>query len=144
MSENTKKQLIENFGTERGSISFTLMVLNSMATDGQNRANEDPGKSGNIPEPESCKKGMLKAIDDEIKHMKTFAEEFQEKEDMEMEAGTLSNFLPDKPMVDKILRYEMTIERQLYRAINQLERLQRARKGDSVPPPINVQISSQN
>jgi hypothetical protein len=39
------------------------------------------------------------------------------------------------------MRYEANLERQLYRALNQLERLQRLRKGESVPPPVVVQVS---
>ena len=42
----------------------------------------------------------------------------------------------------RILRYETTIHRQLVYAINQLERLQRAHKGDQVPAPVSVQFSS--
>jgi hypothetical protein len=38
--------------------------------------------------------------------------------------------LPNKEATDKILRYETTISRQLYRAMDQLERLQRRHKGD--------------
>ena len=49
---------------------------------------------------------------------------------------------PPTDAVDKILRYETAIERQLYRAINELERLQRRRRGDIVPPPIHVEIST--
>ena len=56
----------------------------------------------------------------------------------------LSNYLPPKQSVDKLLRYETTIERQLYRAVDQLERLQRVRVGEIVPPPINVQFNGQN
>ena len=44
--------------------------------------------------------------------------------------------------LDRILRYETTIQRQLVYTINQLERLQRARKGEHVPAPVNVQIST--
>ncbi len=44
--------------------------------------------------------------------------------------------------LDRILRYETTIQRQLAYAINQLERLQRTRKGEHVPAPVNVQLSS--
>ena len=44
--------------------------------------------------------------------------------------------------MDRILRYETTIQRQLVYAINQLERLQRARKGEHVPAPVSVQVSS--
>jgi hypothetical protein len=43
--------------------------------------------------------------------------------------------------IDKILRYQTTINRQLFQAMNQLERLQRLRQGDRVPAPINIQLS---
>ena len=59
------------------------------------------------------------------------------------EANLLRLSLPPKEAVDKILRYETAIERQLYRAINELERLQRRRRGDIVPPPIHVELSTQ-
>jgi hypothetical protein len=42
--------------------------------------------------------------------------------------------------IDRILRYQTTINRQLFQAMNQLERLQRLRKGDNVPAPLNVQL----
>ena len=42
--------------------------------------------------------------------------------------------------MDRILRYQATINRQLFQAMNQLERLQRLRKGDHVPAPFNVQV----
>jgi hypothetical protein len=44
--------------------------------------------------------------------------------------------------VDRLLRYETAIQRQLIFAINQLERLQRARAGDYVSAPVSVQVSS--
>jgi len=37
---------------------------------------------------------------------------------------------------NKIMRYETTLERQLYRAMNQLERLQRTRRGEPGPSPV--------
>lgn len=50
--------------------------------------------------------------------------------------------LPLGAELDRILRYETAIHRQLVYAINQLERLQRARKGEHVPAPLSVQLSS--
>ena len=44
--------------------------------------------------------------------------------------------------MDNFLRYETAIERQLYKAINQLERLQRMRTGDHVPPPVQVDVNT--
>ncbi len=43
---------------------------------------------------------------------------------------------------DTLVRYETANERQLYRAIDQLERLQRQRAGDYVPPPAKLSVST--
>jgi hypothetical protein len=48
--------------------------------------------------------------------------------------------IPSRHELDRLLRYEGAIERQLYRALNQLERLQRLRAGDNVPPPVEVDV----
>ena len=37
-------------------------------------------------------------------------------------------------------RYETTLERGLYKALHELQRLQAARSGDHVPPPVVVEI----
>jgi hypothetical protein len=50
--------------------------------------------------------------------------------------------LPLGADLDRILRYETSINRQLVYAIKQLERLQLARKGEHVPAPVSVQVSS--
>jgi hypothetical protein len=40
-----------------------------------------------------------------------------------------------------LLRYESMINRQLFQAINKLERSQRLRRGEDVPTPLNMQVS---
>jgi hypothetical protein len=49
--------------------------------------------------------------------------------------------IPSKEELDRLLRYEGAIERQLYKALNQLERLQRLRAGDNVPAPVEVDVN---
>jgi hypothetical protein len=61
---------------------------------------------------------------------------------LEREAIRDHLILPLGADLDRILRYETTIQRELSCAINQLERLQRARKGEHVPAPVSVQVSS--
>jgi hypothetical protein len=39
------------------------------------------------------------------------------------------------------LRYEKTLENRLYRALHELERIQRTRKGERVPPPLTIDAS---
>lgn len=44
--------------------------------------------------------------------------------------------------LNNLLRYESAIDRQFYKALSELERMQRMRVGEIVPPPINLDISS--
>jgi hypothetical protein len=48
--------------------------------------------------------------------------------------------VPPKEKLDRLLRYEGAIERQFYKALHQLERIQRLRAGDHVPPPMEVDV----
>ena len=50
--------------------------------------------------------------------------------------------LPERREMDRLIRYETTIQRQLAFALSQLERLQRSRKGEQVEAPVSVQIST--
>jgi len=62
----------------------------------------------------------------------------------EIDAMTDHLFLPEKEELDKLLRYEAMINKQLNHAIAELERLQRRRNGESVPAPISVDISGRD
>jgi len=59
---------------------------------------------------------------------------------MELDAKARSLALPDRAATDTLLRYETHLDRQLYRAMDELERRQRRRKGENVPPPLNVNL----
>ena len=52
--------------------------------------------------------------------------------------------IPDKIELDKLLKYEGSIEKQFYKAMNQLERVQRYRLGDNVPAPIKIDVDLNN
>jgi len=62
----------------------------------------------------------------------------------EIDSMTDHLFLPSKEELDKLLRYEAMINRQLNHAIAELERLQRRRNGESVPALISVDISGRD
>jgi len=49
--------------------------------------------------------------------------------------------IPDMYDLDRLLKYEGSIEKQFYKAIDQLERLQRLRAGDNVPAPVNIDLA---
>lgn len=58
----------------------------------------------------------------------------------ELQAALRRPDLPSKEVIDRILRYETSIERQFYRAMDQLEHLQRRRQGEFVSAPVNVHL----
>ena len=60
----------------------------------------------------------------------------------EAEAFMRENAL-QRSALSTIVRYQTTINRQLFQALNQLERLQRLRKGDNGPAPLNLQVLSE-
>ncbi len=66
----------------------------------------------------------------------------QEREDAEEQARQTAAVLPSAEVLEKILRYETALGRQLFLAMNQLERLQRQRLGENIPAPLTMDISA--
>jgi hypothetical protein len=65
----------------------------------------------------------------------------EEREKKEEEAHQAAAGLPSPEVLEKIMRYETKLERQMYRAMAQLERLQRMRQGETIPPPLTMEVS---
>ena len=133
-------ELVKYFGQQEGSVANRCLSVAPVA----------PGESSNTePEgtaetPTKQKNQILQILDEERRRLEETFYRAEEKEHLELESKLATLNLPSKEAVEKILRYETTIERQLYRAMNQLERLQRMRKGELIPPPMNLEVSSQN
>jgi len=56
--------------------------------------------------------------------------------------SAIARNVPDSPQLDRLLRYEASLERAFDRTLSQLERLQRMRLGQSMPPSINLNVST--
>jgi len=99
-------------------------------------------------EPEALrarhKEEVLKYLDRQISQIGFCMDRREEREDAEERARQSAAVLPSADVLEKILRYETALERQLFRAMNQLERLQRRRLGESVPPPLTMEVSDRN
>jgi hypothetical protein len=79
-------------------------------------------------------------IDQRLEKISTFERDVKKREDLARDAEARSFSLPPAEATDKLLRYETHLDRQLYRAMDQLERLQRRRQGENVPPPLNINL----
>jgi hypothetical protein len=77
-------------------------------------------------------------LDDQSRFLAGQMVDCDERETKVEQARQAAVVLPSIEVLDKIMRYETKLERQMYRAMNQLERLQRRRLGEVVPPPLSM------
>jgi hypothetical protein len=68
---------------------------------------------------------VLALIEDRLGRLGMFKEYVLEREGLAVDAAARSLSLPSAGAADKLLRYETHLDRQVYRAIDKLERLQR-------------------
>jgi len=67
-------------------------------------------------------------VDEESKKLDLLRNGDEDQEDSDYAPAIISSCLPSREAADKLLRYAITIERQLHWAMSQLERLQSQRK----------------
>jgi hypothetical protein len=86
------------------------------------------------------KKQVQAYIDEKLHFISWHKPECEEHEAKEQEARQAAAVLPSPEVLDEFMRYETMLWRQLRRDMNQLERLQRRRQGEMVPPPITMEV----
>jgi hypothetical protein len=87
---------------------------------------------------------LIARIDDQLKKICRLEELANEREKLELDAAARSLSLPPADKADTVLRYETHLDRQLQRAMDQLERLQLRRNGQKVPPPLDISLGRRN
>jgi hypothetical protein len=129
-----------NSGVETG-VETKLLDLYSRCLN-KARAIASVGEDDDSPSPEERLETFLSSLDQEITRLKTYRSERRLTEWIMTQVESRSGKVTDTPQLDRLLRYESNLERAFDRALNQLERLQRIRKGQPVPPPLNVNVST--
>jgi hypothetical protein len=92
---------------------------------------------------ERNKANALALLDRELGFLAWSKRRCEERDENEERASQAAAALPSMDVLERILRYETKLERQLYRAMNHLERLQRLRRGEAVPAPLAVEVSGE-
>jgi hypothetical protein len=105
------------------------------------RASEEERQREGYASPQECVRRVLQEMDREIRGLKrdekTRASINAERNKLEI----LRRSVPNSPGLDRLLRYEASLDRALERTLSQLERLQRMRRGQPVPPTLKVELS---
>src|SRR4029077_17574254 len=85
---------------------------------------------------------MLEKIDVEVRRIKRDHKARVSVETARTQLEIMSRNVPAGSALDRLLRYEASLERAFDRTLSQLERLQRMRLGQPVPPPLQVNVVS--
>jgi uncharacterized membrane protein YccC len=104
-------------------------------------APEEERRRQDCSPPEECKQIVLQLIDAEVRRLKRYRKTRASIEVDRTKLEILRRSVPESPSLDRFLRYEASLERAFDRTLSQLERLQRMRLGQPVPPPLKVELS---
>ncbi len=91
--------------------------------------------------PEHCRKRIAQGIDEEIRRLKRDQKVRAAVQTARTQLEIVSRNVADGPGLDRLLRYEASLERSFDRTLSQLERLQRMRLGQPVLPKLEVRHS---
>lgn len=105
-------------------------------------SSEDDRKQHNYTSPKDCVAFILDVIREEIKRLVRHEQTQSKINSARSSLEELRGLVPSSPTMERLLRYESSIERAFDRALNQLERLQRIRLGLPIPPAVKVDVSS--
>jgi hypothetical protein len=86
------------------------------------------------------KEAMVRQIKKEIDRLKTYQKAQACRDDQRAPLEIASRGVPDAQTLDRLLRYEASLNRDFDRTLGQLERLQRIRQGQPVAPRIEVDL----
>jgi hypothetical protein len=130
-SEFNKAAIAKIADDAEGDYPSLMRRLNTLYGEiSQNPGNLDPATLR-----ECHKQKILDTLDEEIKKLAEQQITRRKHEAYKEQAHRNSEFIPRMEVVQKILRVETALERQLFRAVEQLERLQTRRLGNGASTP---------
>jgi hypothetical protein len=136
LSETIQKKIVNIYGLI--DCLFALICLS--ASPPETKIEDQRPETTVDPQTELRSAAVGIFIDEQLERVSTLMEYATERETLELNAERRSFSLPPADATDKLIRYEAHLDRQLYRAMDQLERLQRPRRGGNVSPPLNINL----
>jgi hypothetical protein len=91
--------------------------------------------------PEECERIVIRAIGAEIRGLKQYQRRSELMESKRRKLEIPLQRVPDSPVLDRLLRSRNSLEREFYRLMAEYERAQRIRRGQPLPPQVDVRIS---
>ena len=144
ISDAKLDKMIQYFGCELSSVTILCILHNKIHKEKAEKlvkVDKDPRTISDITFTIDL---ILKKLRQENERVTSRLREVEKREQLAFSAQTLSLNIPPRNIMDTLIRYESSILRQFYKAMNELERIQRRRKGEFVPTTLNIEIGADN
>jgi len=145
---------LEESGFPKGSTPWVLRKLYGLDHDGkvpmgimhayltrQICATDIPEVTKIPDAPDKLKNEMVAMFDEEINRLKSLELSLLDVDKQRGKYQTIAALVPPQDVLERLVRYEAHLTRESERTLNQLERLQRIRLGQPVPPSMRLEIS---
>lgn len=139
--EPTIMKMSNYFGREHDSIATLLLIHNIAFKEEALEYLENDKNPNESPEIKMAIGSLLVKLGQEKERVISHSKRIKEQEDLNISSQTLRLNVPPKEIMENFIRYESSILRQFFKAMHELERIQRRRKGEFVPSPINVDLA---
>jgi hypothetical protein len=139
--ELDKIPLAKLYGDYDGENSFQTLFRSYLLWCSVASISPEERQQEGLPPPDKCKDVFLGEVKQEIKRLRQYEKKQAKFAMSQLALDVLRQIVPDVPKLDLLLRYNTHLERNIDRTWNQLERAQRMRLGQPVPPQIDVKIS---
>jgi hypothetical protein len=121
--------------------SIELITFYNFYSSSNDSIRKEIGSEYDLPKEERVRK-FLDFVQESISHLEEMDKKLKSFDVLRERQERTSASVPEPARLDRLLKYSASLERDFDRTLNQLERLQRIRTGQPVPPQLNVNISS--
>ena len=88
----------------------------------------DGATEGDVVGPPEYLRELVARMDEQLERLHPLRDRAEQAEKLEFESKIRAAAVPTSGVVDKLVRYETSIERELDRALERLERMQKRRR----------------
>jgi hypothetical protein len=142
MSTGEFEILERMFGPELPLIIEAKAALRELGLIRSDQPDTNASPLGDPSSAKELKREVLRLISE---YREFLEEEYEKKRTAELQKAEVRARIksaPSSEAIDRLHRYQVSLEKEFYRAIQQLERQQRMRKGEFVSPPALVTLDS--
>jgi hypothetical protein len=104
-------------------------------------ATDPPKEKDSSHSPDKLKKEMIELFNEEIARLKAMWKVLEMKSDVKTDLQKITALVPSQGVVERLVRYEAMLSREFERTLSRLDRCQRIRRGQPVPPTLKVELS---